>query len=250
MSKIIVIDFGGVQHTALFAHRNFGNTPVTYILMRMMIGYLKKIGIEKDTLIIIAQDFGSWRKNLDPNYKAQRKEVRETFEEEQWWKDKYEEINEFIKQLNECLPWHWIKIYRDEADDIASVAVRYYKDKEVVLVSSDKDWEMLLNFENVKIFSPLQNKKTKVAKYKDVPFPVKVLLEKIQGDVSDNLLVKPSSEREFEIRKKIVNLLELPDEIEQPIKEQFQNLLPKNLYLHKVPYRSVREEIRKLYQEE
>jgi hypothetical protein len=211
---------------------------------------LKKIGIEKDTLIIIAQDFGSWRKNLDPNYKAQRKEVRETFEEEQWWKDKYEEINEFIKQLNECLPWHWIKIYRDEADDIASVAVRYYKDKEVVLVSSDKDWEMLLNFENVKIFSPLQNKKTKVAKYKDVPFPVKVLLEKIQGDVSDNLLVKPSSEREFEIRKKIVNLLELPDEIEQPIKEQFQNLLPKNLYLHKVPYRSVREEIRKLYQEE
>jgi hypothetical protein len=218
--------------------------------MRMMIGYLKKIGIEKDTLIIIAQDFGSWRKNLDPNYKAQRKEVRETFEEEQWWKDKYEEINEFIKQLNECLPWHWIKIYRDEADDIASVAVRYYKDKEVVLVSSDKDWEMLLNFENVKIFSPLQNKKTKVAKYKDVPFPVKVLLEKIQGDVSDNLLVKPSSEREFEIRKKIVNLLELPDEIEQPIKEQFQNLLPKNLYLHKVPYRSVREEIRKLYQEE
>ena len=76
---------------------------------------------------------------------------------------------------------------------------------------------------------------------------MKVLMEKINGDISDNLLNKPSSEFEFERRKKIVNLLELPINIDLIIKESLDKITPKNLYLHKIPYHSVREEINKLY---
>lgn len=242
--KVIVIDGGNILHKAIFAFRNNYAIPATYTYMRMIIGYLKKIGIEADDKIIIAQDYGkSWRKDIDVNYKAQRKQRREEQESPEWWDELYKEFNNFFPKLDVALPWYFIKEYRIEADDIASVAARYYKNREVVLVSSDKDWEMLMALPNVKIFSPITKK------YKNVPNPMKVLLEKIQGDVSDNLLTKPSSEAEFEKRKKIVNLLELPEEIENNIKDIFNHLLPKNLYLKKIPYNSVRTEIAKLYKE-
>jgi hypothetical protein len=73
------------------------------------------------------------------------------------------------------------------------------------------------------------------------------LLEKIQGDKSDNLLEKPSSEAEFDNRRKIVDLTKLPLEIERPIKEELNKLMPKNLYLHKIPYGTIQARIKKLY---
>jgi len=242
MNKVIVFDGGNYLHKAIFAFRNNYNVPATYTYMRMLIGDLKKVKFESSDQVIIAQDSGrSWRKEEDPNYKAQRKAAREGQESPEWWKEMYGEFNDFIPKLEMSLPWHFIGVYHCEADDVASVVARYYKSKEVILCSSDRDWEMLLAFPNVKLFSPISKK------FKNVPNPMKVLLEKIQGDVSDNLLEKPSSEAEFERRKRIVNLLELPDFVEQQIQDKLHHLLPKNLYLKKIPYNSIREEIRKLY---
>jgi len=137
---------------------------------------------------------------------------------------------------NSCL------VHNCEADDIASVACRYYKDKEIILISSDKDWEMLLTFTNVKIYSPISKK------FKDIKNPMKVLLDKIQGDISDNLLEKPSSEAVFKKRKKIVDLINpLPDFVEKPIKEELDKIMPKNLYLHKIPFNSIRLKFEKIY---
>lgn len=242
MSKIIVIDNGNIMFKAIFAFRNNYSIPATYTYMRMIIGYLKRLDLRPDDTVIIAQDYGkSWRKDVDPTYKAQRKGGREQLESPEWWTELYKEFNNFFPKLEISLPWDFVKCYRCEADDVASVACRYYKDKEIILVSSDKDWEMLCQYENVKIFSPITKK------FKEVKNPSKVLLEKIQGDISDNLLIKPTTEIEFEKRKKIVSLLELPDNIENPIREELQKLLPKNLYLQKIPYNSIRIEIKKLY---
>jgi 5'-3' exonuclease len=242
MSKVIVLDFGYIMHRSIFVFRNMPSVPVTYTFLRMCIGYLKKIGLGQDDLVIAAIDYGSWRKEIDGTYKAQRKDFRESKESEQWWKDIYTEFNEFTKTLELSLPWQFCKIYKIEADDWASVACRYYTDKEIILVSSDKDWEMLCNFPNVKIFSPMTKK------YKIVKSPMKVLMEKIHGDISDNLITVPSSEMEFDRRKKIVDLINpLPDFIEQPIKDKFASFLPKNLYTRKLPYRSIAADIDKLY---
>ena len=242
MSKVIVLDFGYIMHRAIFAYRHMQEVPAPYTFLRMIVGYLKRLGIDKDTTVIAAQDFGSWRKEIDGTYKAQRKDFRETKESEQWWKDIYNEFNEFIKVLDLALPWYFCKIYKVEADDWASVACRYYTDSDIILVSADCDWEMLANFPNVKIFSPITKK------YKIVKNPMKVLMEKIHGDVSDNLLTVPSSEMEFDRRKKIVDLINpLPDFIEQPILEKFRSFLPKNLYTRKLPYRSIATDIDKLY---
>jgi 5'-3' exonuclease len=242
MGKIIVLDEGYIKHKGIFAFMNNPGIPVTYLFMRMCIGYLKKIGLSKDDIVIMAVDYGNWRKDIDPEYKAQRREAREQKKDAVWWKNIYTEFNEFYEVLDLALPWYFCKIWKTEADDWASGACRYYTNKEIILVSSDRDWEQLCNFPNVKIFSPLTKK------YKIVKNPMKVLMEKIHGDVSDNLLTIPSSEMEFDRRKKIVDLINpLPNYIEQPILEKFSSFLPKNLYTKKLPYRSIAADLDKLY---
>jgi hypothetical protein len=156
--------------------------------------------------------------------------------------DRYAEFKDLYDKLDISLPWQFIKIYKVESDDIASVACRIYPNNEIILVSSDRDWEMLCHFPNVKIFSPITKK------YKIVKAPLKVLMDKIHGDISDNLLTVPSSEVEFERRKTIVDLINpLPNYIETPIREKLQSLLPKNLYVNKIPFNTIRQEIKKLY---
>lgn len=242
MDRIILVDGGNILHRSIFAYMNSPQVPPTYTYLRMLIGYFKRFKIDLEDQIIIAQDFGrSWRKGLDHNYKAQRKEAREQKKDAIWWKEQYGKFDILFEQLDKAMNWHFVKLWGMESDDIASVASRYYKDKEVILVSSDRDWEMLAIFDNVKIFSPITKK------FKEIKAPMKILMEKINGDISDNLLNKPSSEAEFEIRKRIVDLTSLPHEIEQPIREELQKIMPKNLYLHKIPFKSIIVEIKKLY---
>jgi 5'-3' exonuclease len=242
MNRIILIDNGNIQFRAIFAYRNNPSIPVTWTYMNMISGYLNKLNVTLEDQILMCQDYGSWRKEIDKTYKAQREEFRQSYEEKAWWQKRYDEFNDLYKKLDIALPFAWIKKYKCEADDVISVACRYYKDKEIIIISSDKDLEMLLSFPNVKIFSPISKKFKKIAN------PTKVLLDKIQGDVSDNLLTKPSSEAEFERRKKIVDLISpLPDFVEQPIKEELSKIMPKNLYLHKIPFNSIRVKFAKIY---
>lgn len=241
--KIIVIDHANIMHKAIFAFRNNYSVPATFTYCAMIIGYLKKIGFNsKEDEVILAIDYGkSWRKLEDPTYKKQRKAIREEIESPEWWAEMYGEFNNFLPILEKALPWYFVKLYNIEADDIASVCCRYYKDNEIILISADNDWTMLCHYSNVKVFSPYNKK------YKIIKNPMKVLLEKIQGDISDNLLTKPSSEREFERRKKIVNLLELPIHIETEIRKQFDKFTPKGINLYKIKFKTIRERFAQLY---
>ena len=239
--KLVVIDSGNIMHKAIFAFRNNSQVPCVYTYFRMIIGYLKKIGVTLDDKIIICEDYGSWRKDIDKNYKAQRRDFRESKESAEWWSEVYGEFNNFIPKLEQCLPWNFCRAYKMEADDWASIAIRFIEAEEKIMISSDEDWQMLCTLPNVKVFSPYTKK------YKIIKNPEKILLKKIKGDVSDNLLEAPKTEAEFEKRKLIVDLISLPQYIEQIIRPVIESLPIKNLYLNKIPFRTCREEIRKLY---
>jgi 5'-3' exonuclease len=242
MNKVIVLDEGNIKHKAIFAFRSNPQIPAAYTFMRMIIGYLKRFDIDLDDKIILAMDYGrSWRKDLDKEYKAQRKAFREHQESKEWWDEVYKEMNQLYERIEPFINWHFVKKWTIESDDWASVAARIFTDKEIILVSSDKDWEMLCHFENVKVFSTITKK------FKEVKYPMNVLASKIKSDISDNLLHAPTSEAEFEKRKLIVNLLELPADIENPLKEVLLNLPLKNLYIKKLPFYSVQKELDKLY---
>lgn len=241
MKKLIVIDWGGVTHRAIFAYRNNQQVPFTYTMLRMVIGYLKKIGADLDTKIVVAEDFGSWRKDIDKEYKAQRKAFRESKEDKSWWDEVYKEANSFTDKLEQSLPWSFIKIYKMEADDVASCAIRFIDAEEKILITSDADWEQLCVIPNTKIFS-IHTKKFKIVKN-----PEKILLKKIHGDISDNLLTVPKTEAEYEKRRMIVDLINLPQHIEAIIKPVINDLPIKNLYINKVPFRTCQLELKKLY---
>lgn len=284
MKKLIVIDSGNVMHKAIFAiiaqlHAkmkkmanennisdfdvsNFDHIwerfyneiqdevknkqfylmygPATYLLM--VIGYLKKIGITFEDTIILAMDYGSWRKDIDTEYKRQRAAMRDEKMPKWWWKEQYNTFNEFFDKFNNYSNWHQIKIYKMEADDVASVAIRKIDADEKIMISSDEDWQQLCVIPNTKVFSPYSKK------YKIVKDPESILLKKIyKGDISDNLLTVPQTEKEFAKRKLIVDLLHLPQHIEEPIKQALIDLPMKNLYVNKVPFRRAREGLKKLY---
>ena len=244
MSKLVCIDSGNMMYTSIHVYRRAPMCPPTYTYMKMMIGYLKKIGITLEDRVIICQDYGSWRKKVDPVYKAQRKEAREKLEKKKFWDDMYQMFNDFIAKISPSMPWHFIRVYDCEADDIASVSCRYFNDyDEKVLISIDRDWEMLCGVDKVKIFNP----RTKM--FKIVKNPNAILLEKIQGDKSDNLLTAPKNEEEYKKRKQIVNLLELPKFVEDPIKAELAKCVQKGFNFNKIPFRSLAIELEKLYEE-
>jgi hypothetical protein len=241
MNKLIVCDVGYFMHRSIFAYIANPQLPPTFTFSKMLLACMRKIGVDIEDNIIMAQDFGSWRKAVDPCYKAQRKDFRESKMDAEGWKEIYKDFNDYFIKLDIALPWKFVKIYHMESDDIAAVCSKIFIDKEIILMTNDQDWELLTYYPNVKIFSPTKKQ------YKIVTDPMKILLKKINGDISDNLLTKPSTEAEFERRKKIVDLIQLPFEIEQPIKEILLNLPIKNMNLNKIPFRTIREEIKKLY---
>ena len=243
MNRIIVLDVANIQFRAIFQYRERPQIPATWTFLNMITGYFNRLNVDLQDIVIMAQDFSSWRKEEEKKYKAQREENRLKQEDKAWWDARYKEFNELYKKLDIALPYNFIKLWLCEFDDIASVSCRYFKDKEIIIISSDSDIEQLSYFSNVKIFSPISKK------FKDIKNPMKILLNKInKGDKSDNLVEKVNSEMDFEHRKKLVDLISpLPDNIENQIKEALGKIAPKNLYIYKIPYPSIQKKFEKIY---
>lgn len=244
MDKVILIDSGYVQFTAIHVFRKYYDMPAPEMYLAMLISYLRILNATIDDTIIIAQESfrGSWRRDIYPPYKMNRKIQREEQEEPEWWKEIYKEFNEQKKILARGLPWHWITVTKMEADDIASVACRYYKDKKVILVSSDSDWGMLLQYPNVKILS------IKTKEFKKIKDPLAVLKDKIEnGDKADNILGEPKNDIEWEVREKIVNLLKLPIEVENAIRWELSNISMKDADLKVIKSLVLRKRLKGIY---
>ena len=234
-NKIILVDWNIFVHRSIFAMVNNPSIPPEYMALSMILSCLTRIGVNPDDEVLLALDWGkSWRKSYDYAYKANRKAYRESFSDINW-KDMYERMNILRDKLETSTNWKILKSEGLEADDWCAVASRFFKDNIVVIVSYDKDLEQLLSYENVRIFSPL----TKT--YKKVDNPYKCLSEKIKKEASDNLNSPILNEADFEKRNLIVNLLSLPEFVENPAIERFRNLEIKGEDLDQFPFSSLRQ---------
>ena len=287
MNKIITLDAGVLSHCAIFAwgsekkrRLEQGNKedpiPASYLYLNTCYSILKKIGINKKDIIIIACDGrNSWRKAFLESYKGQRHAMRESHEEINW-SLQYGMINKLERQLNNSTNWYFIKLenifnYTDlilsddgqrlkiedyddisydkefscESDDIQAVACRYFHDKEVILVTIDEDLSQLVYYNNTKIFNPNLKSPTNKAKkgfYKIIDEPLKIKSKKIRlGDKSDNILVdkKKDSVRDVEIRQLIIDLIKLPNFVENPIINALNELdWNKEVHYDKLPFQN------------
>jgi len=242
-NKIVVLDWGIFMHRAIFASKNNTAVHPCYTCLSMILGNLKRIGINEGDKIFVAVDFlKSWRKQYEEEYKANRAKQREDSGID--FPKLYKDFNAFIDDLDIATDWHFIKLEHLEADDIMAVACRYFKDTEVILVTYDSDLEQCWAYDNVKIFSPL-SKKWKV---KPNTFnPHLFIAKKIEKEVSDNLVNPILNEEDYENRMACVNLLELPEWVEHKVVESFNNLNNKVAHPNKMPFPSLRERYRTLY---
>jgi 5'-3' exonuclease len=100
--------------------------------------------------VIIAADKGSsqYRKQLYPEYKQNRKErfEKQTEAEKQQFEEFFQEFEHTLDTLAEMYPV--LRFQGVEADDIAAYVVsqqKYLSTEHTWLISSDKDWDLLVN---------------------------------------------------------------------------------------------------------
>ena len=168
-----------------------------------LVGFLRSLGyvtrIFDPTRVLIVWDGkggSANRKNIDPNYKAQRATSRITH----WglYDSKKEEMEALIGQLFrtqdylECLPVQQIMMEKLEADDIIAYIAKRASVSNVgkcTIISSDKDFLQLVD-DTVQVYAPVKKKTFTTENIYD---ELKVLPENynivkaLLGDNSDNL---------------------------------------------------------------
>ena len=168
-----------------------------------LVGFLRSLGyvtrIFDPTRVIVIWDGkgGSGnRKNIDPEYKAQRATSRITH----WglYDTKEEETEALIGQLYriqdylECLPVHQIMIEKLEADDIIAYIAKQASTSTVrkcSIVSSDKDFLQLID-DTVEVYAPVKKKtftKDNIQEELQVHPTNYNIVKALVGDNSDNL---------------------------------------------------------------
>jgi len=242
-SKVIFLDWGIFMYRSIFCWERTRAVPPTYTAMSMVIACLKLIDLTPEDVIIIAVDSykGSWRREVDSNYKANRKADRAKHLDIDW-DTQFRKFNELLENISSSTPFHVIVIDKLEADDIIAYGVRYFKDSECVIISTDSDYEQLVVFNNVKLFSPVSKK------YKIVKDPHKILARKIVKETSDNLVTPITTQEQYEKRKKIVSLIQLPEEVEYKIKQALKKLdFKKDFKLENLRSKSIKNRFMQIY---
>lgn len=143
--------------------------------------------------IVIAGDWGSsfYRKKIYPEYKANRKEkyANQSAEDEEKMKKFFKELQNTLEKLEEK-GYPVFRYQGVEADDIAAYLTDNMSDyliNKVWLISSDRDWNLLVN-ENVSQFSTVTRKEITVDTWDNpVPREQYISLKVLQGDAGDNI---------------------------------------------------------------
>lgn len=142
--------------------------------------------------VVLVGDWGSyWRKDLYPEYKANRDEMRarETEEEKEEFRLFLDEYN---KALDFCREEFLVLKYKGvEGDDIAAYIASNWRDKfnRVWLISSDNDWKLMLQ-PRVSIFNQLKNQEITTENFKELfgyDWHLFLGVKALQGDKSDNI---------------------------------------------------------------
>ena len=146
----------------------------------------------KDIIITADQGSSEYRKRILPAYKQNRKDkyAQQTQEEELAFKKFIAEYEQTLVLLEE--KYRLIRIQGVEADDLAAHIVKHkekYNIKNIVLISSDKDWDLLVQ-DGVMRFSYVTRKEITVENWHehyDIDISQYPCYKCLIGDKGDNI---------------------------------------------------------------
>jgi len=160
---MIILDFSQVMISNLMMQLgNHTNIPIEEGLFRHMIvnslrAYKQKFGDEFGELVIACDDKNYWRKQVYPYYKANRKKSRDASEIN--WTHVFDTFNKIKNEIKDNFPYRVIQVESAEADDIIATLAEQYADYQKVLVlSGDKDFIQLHNYNFLRQYDPVRKK--------------------------------------------------------------------------------------------
>lgn len=141
-----------------FRYRHSGAVNFAEDYLRTVQSFKKSFKAAK---VIITGDQGSssYRKTLHPLYKQNRKEKfeKQTEEEKQAFERFFEDFGKTLDYIAQVTDYPIIRFPGVEADDICAYISKKVKDRHIWLISSDKDYDLLIN-KNVSRFSYVTRK--------------------------------------------------------------------------------------------
>lgn len=146
--------------------------------------------------VIIACDQGSssYRKQIFPDYKQNRKDkfAEQTPEEQLEFELFFEEFQRVLESYQTTTHFPVLKFDKCEADDIAAYIVRQrkkYQCDKIVLISSDRDWDLLVSDEVMR-FSYVTRKEITAenwGEHYDYNIDDHISIKCLTGDSGDNI---------------------------------------------------------------
>jgi len=155
---------------------------IRHMILNSIRSYRSKLLEEWGEIVICIDSPENWRDREFPHYKERRKIKRGTSSVD--WDKIFGMFNNIKKEIEEVFPYRFIESHGAEADDIIGTIVHEFNAKidKILILSGDKDFKQLLNYPNVKIFSPV------FKKFLEEEDPEYYLFEHIIiGDSSDDI---------------------------------------------------------------
>jgi len=243
---------------------------VTLSSLMMQIGQSKDLQVNPDLVrhmvlnsirtyrIKFVEDYGElvlcydskhyWRKDVFPQYKSNRKKMRESSDFD--WNTIFNTLNVLKEELRENFPYKMLEVYGAEADDIIATICESQKEK-IMIVSGDKDFIQLQKYKNVKQWNPVQKK---MLKDKNPDLYLKEHI--IKGDRSDGIPNVLSDDNSFvdKIRQKPLTKKKIQSWVEHDFMDVAPNEQAKRNYhrnttlvdLSKIP-QDLKDKIKETY---
>ena len=158
---MIIVDLSQIMISNLMIQINGRNAPelsedlVRHMVLNSLRGHNRKFRDKYGEMVLAADSGNVWRKQVFPNYKANRKEARQKSDHD--WPAIFEILTTIRKELKENMPYRYVELDTTEADDIIAVLVKKHHDQKILILSGDKDFIQLHN-KNVQQYSPVLNK--------------------------------------------------------------------------------------------
>ena len=262
---MIIVDLNQIMISNLMVQINGRNAVelsedlVRHMILNSIRGINKKFRKDYGELVIASDGKHSWRKQIFPNYKANRKKNREKSGHD--WETIFDVINRIKSELIEFMPYKLLEVETAEADDVIAVLVRRMErivgpnhTKKILIVSGDKDFIQLHN-DNVKQYNPILNKYVG----KDETPGIYIREHILKGDRSDgvpNILsddnvfvegrrqrplskkkinelicagflynaLNDEEQKNYDRNRKLIDLTCIPQILEEKIKSEFDNI--------------------------
>lgn len=178
MKTNTIIDISNITHVvrhSLFKKNDtFSKSLLLGAVIDLVVNVSKKYSA--DGILIAGDSKNVWRKDIYPEYKGHRKDLRDEY---------HHLVIECISDLQDFFDNYtnipYISVERAEADDVIAVACQTNKHNNVI-ISSDKDFVQLLN-ERTRLYSPtLKGERTSENSKLDL------FVKCIRGDAGDNIM--------------------------------------------------------------